>query len=103
VFSYSDRRHNLSRNFPDKVPQAVIERRSRVLRELSAQKRQRYLARNLGRTEHVLFENRKRGWWTGLTDTYIRVRVASDRDLHNAWLPVALTAVEDQQMIGRLL
>lgn len=103
VFSYSDRRHNLSRNFTGKVPQAVTEKRSRILRELSAQKRQHYLERNLGRTEHVLFEGRKRGWWTGVTDTYIRVRVASDRDLHNAWLPVALTAVEDQQMIGRLL
>jgi threonylcarbamoyladenosine tRNA methylthiotransferase MtaB len=102
VFSYSDRINNRSKDFPGKVPQPVIEKRSRLLRELSAEKRQRYMRQNIGRTEMVLFEQKKNGYWSGVTDTYIRVRVPANGNLHNQLLAVALTDIDGQNMIGRL-
>ncbi len=102
VFSYSDRTHNKSRRYPDKVPQDTIRRRSEILRRLSARKRHDYLQTFIGKTEPVLFEQKKHGRWSGVTDTYIRVRVESDRDLTNRLLPVTLTGTGNQNMIGTL-
>jgi threonylcarbamoyladenosine tRNA methylthiotransferase MtaB len=102
VFSYSDRINNTSRHFADKVSPAQIEKRSQALRSLSAQKRQRHMEACMGRDEMVLFEQQKNGYWTGVTDTYIRVRVRSARDLHNRFLAVHLLSVDHQTMIGRL-
>jgi len=102
VFSYSDRIHNESRNFTHKVTPAVIEKRSRRLRTLSAAKRRAFLERRIGRTEAVLFEEKKNGYWTGVTDTYIRVAVRSDQPLHNQMRAVTLMGVEGQGMTGRL-
>ncbi|MDZ7345987.1 MAG: tRNA (N(6)-L-threonylcarbamoyladenosine(37)-C(2))-methylthiotransferase MtaB [candidate division KSB1 bacterium] len=102
VFSYSDRPHAKSRKLPNKVPQPVIEERSRRLRALSFAKRHRFLESRLGETATVLFEQQKNGWWTGLTDHYVRVLVKSSRPLHNELLPVRLLQVEGQSVIGTL-
>jgi len=102
VFSYSDRSHNKSRKFSDKVPKETIIRRSQKMRELSARKRQMYLEKFLGKTEMVLIEQQKSGYWTGLTDTYIRVRARSDLDLHNQFVPVQLEQIDGQTLIGRI-
>ena len=103
VFSYSDREHARSSRLHGKVPREEIERRSRKLRELSARKRRTYLESMLGREMWVLFEQKKNGYWTGLTDTYIRVKAASDRNLANRFVPVRLEKVDGQTVMGRLL
>lgn len=102
VFSYSDRINNKSRHFADKVAPPLIEKRSQTLRRLSAQKRQAYMERQVGREEMVLFEQQKNGYWSGVTDTYIRVRVRSGQDLQNRFLAVHLLTVDNQTMTGRL-
>ena len=48
----------------------------------------------------VLFEQQKKGLWTGLTDNYLRVAVKSDKDLKNELIPVKLKAVEDELLMG---
>jgi len=103
VFSYSDRDFNKSRKFPDKVPKETIKKRNFILRELSQQKRVKYLQNHLGRTESVLFEHQKNGYWNGVTDTYVRVNVKSNMDLHNRFLPVHLEKIIDQEVFGTLL
>ena len=103
VFSYSEREHARSGKLPGAVSQEIIERRSRRLRELSARKRRYYMEQFVGREELVLFEQEKKGYWTGLTDTYIRVKVRSERNLANQLLPVRLERVEEQSMLGRLV
>ncbi len=103
VFSYSERSRAKSRKLPGKVPPAEVDRRSRLLRELSARKRRTYMKRQIGKTEVVLFEQQKKDYWTGLTDTYIRVKVKSDADLQNRMLPVRLEQVDGQTMIGSLV
>jgi len=103
VFSYSERSRAKSRKLTGKVPPAVIDQRSRRLRELSARKRREYLERQVGKVETVLFEQNKKGFWTGLTDTYVRVKVKSGTDLQNRMLPVRLEQVDGQTVIGSLV
>ena len=104
VFSYSDRDHARSSKLPDqeKISRESIIERSRRLRELSERKRTVYHQQFLGKTEFVLFEQQKNGFWSGLTDTYIRVKVASSHDLKNRMLPVRLEALDKHGVIGTL-
>ena len=102
VFSYSDRRLAKSRHLKNKVPAKKIEARSRQLRELSALKKITYFERFINKTEYVLFEQKKNGYWTGLTDTYIRVNVISDSSIQNRLLPVTLQGINGQTMLGKL-
>lgn len=103
VFSYSDRYHAKSRNYSNKVPVENIKQRSQRLRELSYRKRSAFLQQFVDRELPVLFEQKKLGLWTGLTDNYIRVKVKSGLDLQNQLLPVKLQRVEKQTMIGILI
>ncbi|MFZ0389455.1 MAG: tRNA (N(6)-L-threonylcarbamoyladenosine(37)-C(2))-methylthiotransferase MtaB [Calditrichia bacterium] len=103
VFSYSERPWAKSRNLPGKVDAAVIEQRSRLLRELSARKRRLFMEDKIGTAPLVLFEQKKKGYWSGLTDTYIRVKVKCDLQLSNKILPVRLNHVAGNFMSGTLL
>jgi threonylcarbamoyladenosine tRNA methylthiotransferase MtaB len=64
---------------------------------------QAFRRRFLGRVMSVLWENRdpENGLWSGLTDTYIRVWMASDEDLHNRLLDVKLVELCGEGMLGR--
>ena len=103
VFSYSDRDHNKSRKYGNKVDKQTIDMRSKRMRDLSARKRRVYFERNIGGIESVLFEQKKNSYWTGLTDTYIRVKAKSELDIANQILPVRLEAVDQQTIIGTIL
>jgi len=104
VFSYSERDHARSSKMDTalKVDKRTIAERSRRLRELSARKRRIYNSRFVGKSEKVLFESRKRGFWNGVTDTYIRIEVQSEEDLKNQLLPVELIGEESQSLKGVL-
>ena len=102
VFSYSERGPAKSKKFSHQIPEDRIRSRSRVLRQLSDEQRNTFMTRHIG-TEHlVLFEQRKNGFWTGLTDNFIRVKVASDLNLHNELIPVRLVKIDCRDMIGLL-
>jgi len=103
VFSYSDRSHARSSKYPEKVSKAVIDQRSRKLRELSQRKRRLYFEQFLGKKVTVLFEHQKNGYWVGLTDNYIRVKVQSKKNLQNKLLAVRLDKIDKQTMVGTLL
>jgi threonylcarbamoyladenosine tRNA methylthiotransferase MtaB len=105
VFSYSDRDHARSSKLPkhEKISRETIMERSRKLRELSQRKRTVYNEKFIGSIEAVLFEQYKNGYWNGVTDTYIRVRVKSDQDLKNKLLPVKLEKLDRQGVVGTLV
>jgi threonylcarbamoyladenosine tRNA methylthiotransferase MtaB len=103
VFSYSDRNQAKSRKLENKIDDKTIAKRSKRLRELSARKRRTYFENMIGKTETVLFEQMKNELWTGVTDTYIRVKVKSDKNLQNEILPVQLCEIDGQTMIGKLV
>lgn len=102
VFSYSDRPVARSRIMEPKVAREVIEKRSQVLRELSNRKREYYLERQIGTVQSVLFEQQKAGWWSGLTDTYVRVKVKAAEDLRNQIRKVELKEIIKNGVVGEL-
>ena len=103
VFSYSERSHAKSRILPGRVTEEVKAQRSKRLRQLSLRKRHAYHRRFLGREVSVLFEEEKRGFWSGMTDTFIRVRARSDAFMHNQLRNVRLEKSEELTILGTLI
>ena len=100
VFSYSLRHKAKSRLLSNPVDQKDIIRRSKLLRELSTQKRRIYHQTLMDKTVDVLFEQKKEGVWSGLTDNYVRVYAKSRKNLANIIMPVQLKKVTDKGASG---
>ncbi len=104
VFSYSERPHTYARRYTDHVPPQVVQRRSRVLRELSDRKKAAFYRAFDGRDLRVLFERRdKSGRYTGFTDNYIKVGVESRAELANELRPVRLSGTANGTALGTLI
>jgi len=102
VFSFSPRPGTAATKMSDTVSPTIIKERSRILRELSWQKRKAFQQRFLGRELAVLFEEEVNGTWTGLTDHYLRVDVRSSLDLQNTIQSVWATGVMTDRVMGLL-
>ena len=104
LFSYSRRQMIQSGKLPpaDNIPPAVIERRSKILRDLSLRKRRLFHGSLLGTRQSVLFEEKKKDGWSGLTDNYARVSVRSERLLANELMEVHLGFIENASVGGIL-
>ncbi|HNR31142.1 MAG TPA: tRNA (N(6)-L-threonylcarbamoyladenosine(37)-C(2))-methylthiotransferase MtaB, partial [Candidatus Hydrogenedentes bacterium] len=100
VFKYSEREGAAASRMPHAVDPSAAGRRSARVRRISAIKERAFLDRYAGRAMEVLFEHREGGCWTGYTENYLRVAVESEADLTNRLLPVRLTAVRGDVMIG---
>ena len=86
VFTYSERDGTLAAKRKElMVPMAERHRRSAVLRALSSRLRNQFYQSHLGEERMVLFESPAGGAATGLTDNFIRVRVAVDGDAQRTY------------------
>lgn len=84
VFSYSERPNTEAITIGDVVPLAVRNKRSKMLRGLSAKKRRSFYEAQLGENVNVLFEHEnKKGYITGFSENYIKVRAPWDPHLAN--------------------
>ena len=84
VFSYSERPNTEAINMGDVVPLAERNKRSKMLRGLSAKKRRSFYEAQLGEKVNVLFEHEnKKGYITGFSENYIKVRAPWDPHLAN--------------------
>ena len=100
VFSYSERKFARRKKFDDPVAIQTIKERSKRLRGISDKKRAAFMKRFLGRSEHVLFEQKKHGYWTGLTDNYLKVIVKTEDDLNNTLKPVTFSTIDKTSIFG---
>jgi threonylcarbamoyladenosine tRNA methylthiotransferase MtaB len=104
VFSYSERPHTYAQRYTDTVLPAVVQERSRILRELSGRKKAAFYRQFIGHTVRVLFEQREdAGLYTGFSDNYMKVGVATDAEIANQLLSVRLHTVERGMAVGALL
>ncbi|MGH7257289.1 MAG: tRNA (N(6)-L-threonylcarbamoyladenosine(37)-C(2))-methylthiotransferase MtaB [Nitrospiraceae bacterium] len=104
VFSYSPRPGTAAVRMKHSVPAAMVRHRSRTLAELSRNKSMAYHKRHIGRTVTVLFEKGQRdGLRTGLTDTFMKVAVASDENLSGTLREVTIIGITDGLAYGRLV
>jgi threonylcarbamoyladenosine tRNA methylthiotransferase MtaB len=85
----------------EKVPTQVKKDRNYIMIEQGERKKRMFYEKFLGKSLPVLFEQKnKDGCWTGYTSNYIQVAMQSDQNLHNKLIPVQLTILEKDQLIG---
>jgi threonylcarbamoyladenosine tRNA methylthiotransferase MtaB len=57
------------------VPEKIRDERALELRKLSKQLHDTYKMRQLGKESEVILQNRKGGYWYGLSGNYLEVKV----------------------------
>lgn len=92
VFKYSPRPGTPAARYPGQVAPSLAKRRSEDLQAAGAESAARFQGALAGESLPVLFEESSGGYWTGLTDNYVRVYLPSREDLHNRLLVVRLVA-----------
>lgn len=96
VFTYSERRNTHAVTMPGRVGMNIRKERSRMLRELSNSKRQKFYSSNIGKKHNVLFETtREDDHIYGFTENYIKVRTTANSTFENCIKPFEITAVEN--------
>ena len=98
VFPYSSRPRTSAALLDDDVRPELKRSRAAELREVGASHRLEALEAEIGSLQTVLFENRS----SGLTDTYLSVRVESDADLTNQIRSVRVTGADTSGLVGEL-
>jgi threonylcarbamoyladenosine tRNA methylthiotransferase MtaB len=102
VFTYSDRKGTEAFLLPEKVDEAVKKERAKRLRELSTDKRIRYLKSNIGKAVTVVFDKKKtNGYWKGVSENYITVLV-EQIDNKASHHQVRLQKVAGETIIGSI-
>ncbi len=100
AFPYSRRPGTAANLMRNHLPVAVRRPRLERLLTLAGASAQAFRRRHLGRLMPVLWEERKRGLWQGLTTNYLRVYTRADDDLTNKLLPTRLLALRAEGLSG---
>ena len=88
VFTYSERPNTPAADFDEVVPDAIRTKRSKMLRGLSAKKRQQFYQSQVGTHQNVLWEGEnKQGYMHGFTANYVKMR--------QPWNPHQVNTVQD--------
>ena len=103
IFPYSKRPGTPAADMPGQAPRAVKETRAQKAAALAERMEESYLARWLGQTVPVLFEEQKDGLWWGHTARYSRVGISSGENLHNQLRRVQINVVKPGWLLGELL
>jgi threonylcarbamoyladenosine tRNA methylthiotransferase MtaB len=96
VFTFSERPNTEAFDMKDQVDPAVRNKRSKMLRILSAKKRRAFYESQLGSRQKVLFEeNNKDGMMFGYTENYVKVGFPHREEWVNRSIPVVLTEMDN--------
>ncbi|WP_454936745.1 tRNA (N(6)-L-threonylcarbamoyladenosine(37)-C(2))-methylthiotransferase MtaB [Capnocytophaga leadbetteri] len=100
VFTYSERDNTEAVLMDGVVPDEVRAKRSKMLRGLSAKKRNAFYESQLGKEKTVLFESdNKQGYIHGFTENYVKVKAPWDPVLVNTLHKVKLTKIDVDGMV----
>ena len=100
VFTYSERANTEAIKIKDKVDKLTRSKRSKMLRSLSLEKRRCFYQSQLGKNHEVLFESEnKKGYITGFTENYIKVRMPWDPILADTLLKVKLDRIDEEGFV----
>ncbi|HLY99612.1 MAG TPA: tRNA (N(6)-L-threonylcarbamoyladenosine(37)-C(2))-methylthiotransferase MtaB [Candidatus Angelobacter sp.] len=95
VFTYSSRPGTHSAALPDQVPVEIARERTRILRDLAAEKNLRFRQRFVNRTlEAISLQTGDADFTEALSDNYLKVRIAG-RHPANEWMKVRVTETEN--------
>jgi len=87
---------------PGHIPAPLKKARTQELLALAGESLRGFLKQHIGRTLEVLFERASGGLLNGLTGNYIKVYVKSRGDVTNKILPVRLTGLYKDGMMGEV-
>ncbi len=90
IFRFSPKKGTEASKMPGQVPQRVKSERMEKISLLAERLGDRFLSRFQGKSMRVLFEQKKNGFWLGLTDNYIKVYAKSRRNIQNKIKKVVL-------------
>ena len=97
VFSYSERENTKAIELNGVVPKKTRNKRSKLLRLLSASKKTSFYKNNIGNDYNVLFESEnKNGLIEGYTENYIRVRKDWNKNLVGQIRKVRIEKVDSE-------
>lgn len=103
VFPFSPRPGTAAAEMLPRVPEKQKKAWSQRLIALGEESSRRFRVRFLGQALPVLWEKETGGKWSGLTDNYIRVYTASERDLTGRVRPARLAELQGDGVRGELL
>jgi threonylcarbamoyladenosine tRNA methylthiotransferase MtaB len=106
VFPYSVRSGTTAAKFSDKVPQPIIDARSRAVRKLGEQKKAAFARTFVGQTLPVLFEHtrdKNSGLLKGYGRNYVRVLATGDDTYMNREISVTITRTSGEAAWGEIL
>lgn len=100
VFTYSERDNTPAAEMEGVVPMKVRNKRSKMLRGLSAKKRRAFYESQLGTTRTVLFEGEnKEGYIHGFTENYVKVKAPWNPELVNTLQQITLTEIDEDGLV----
>ncbi len=102
VFPYSERPGTLSASFPGKVPETVKKSRAAKFLALAREKRRNFHASWIGKTDTVVFEQRKGEIWVGKSVHYLPVQITSPDNLVGKSLRVRFVSATDRFVQGEI-
>ena len=100
VFTYSERQNTVAAEMEGVVPKQVRNKRSKMLRGLSAKKRRAFYESQLDSNRTVLFEGEnKEGYIHGFTENYVKVKAPWSPKLVNTLHEVKLTEIDEDGLV----
>lgn len=107
TFPYSKRKGTIGAEMENQVPDDVKNSRATIIKEISKEKLNKFIEKNLGKTLEVLIEkhpDKHSQNLKGMTRNYLTVQIPSDRtDLFNTLQIVKLVKFENGKIYGELV
>lgn len=88
AFKYSIRKGTIAATMQNQIPYETKLKRSKELIKIGNQLRKKFIENHLDKELEVLFEQKNKDFYTGLTSNYIQVKVKSKKNLINQILTV---------------
>lgn len=107
TFPYSKRKGTVGAEMENQVPDDVKNSRATIIKEISKEKLNKFIEKNIGKTLEVLIEkhpDKHSQNLKGMTRNYLTVQIPSDRtDLFNTLQMVKLVKFENGKIYGELV
>lgn len=107
TFPYSKRKGTIGAEMENQVPDDVKNSRATIIKEISKEKLNNFIEKNIGKTLEVLIEkhpDKHSQNLKGMTRNYLTVQIPSDRtDLFNTLQMVKLVKFENGKIYGELV
>lgn len=107
TFPYSKRKGTIGAEMENQVPDDVKNSRATIIKEISKEKLNNFIEKNIGKTLEILIEkhpDKHSQNLKGMTRNYLTVQIPSDRtDLFNTLQMVKLVKFENGKIYGELV